>query len=368
MGAGARQLDRRAGRLGLAETELDRVRTLSVSGQVQTARTIRSSALAGFAKLAAELGLDPDALAVGAGLPLEAFHDPNLRIPLSSLGRLLMDAAAQGEAPDLGLRLARRRRVATWGVLGLVTRDQATLGDVVTALRRYTRLHTDGIWITVERAGESVELHVNAYETGAPAMMQALEDLSVAAMHLNLSEIMGPAWRPDCVCFRRHQPILATPYNRLFGCEVLFDQAFNGILFPAGLLEAPVPGADAGAAEQAERRAEALLRSSRGALADHVTEIVIRRLPDGGCDLPRVAGDLGLTVRTLQRRLAEEGASFATVLDRAREILSESYVEGSRRPLAEVAGLLGFGSQAAFNHWYKQRYGVPPSARRKSSA
>ena len=107
MGAGARQLDRRAGRLGLAETELDRVRTLSVSGQVQTARTIRSSALAGFAKLAAELGLDPDALAVGAGLPLEAFHDPNLRIPLSSLGRLLMDAAAQGEAPDLGLRLAR---------------------------------------------------------------------------------------------------------------------------------------------------------------------------------------------------------------------------------------------------------------------
>lgn len=99
-----------------------------------------------------------------------------------------------------------------------------------------------------------------------------------------------------------------------------------------------------------------------------VTEIVIRRMPEGGCDLPQVAEDLGLTVRTLQRRLADEGASFAAVLDRAREILGESYVEGSRRPLAEVAGLLGFASQAAFNHWYKQRYGVPPSARRKAGA
>lgn len=330
------------------------------------ARTIRSSALSGFPKLARELRLDPDAIATAAGAPAETFTNPNLRIPLATVTRILADAARQSGVDDFGLRLARRRDLAIWGVLGLVSRDQATLRDVITALRRYTRLHTDGMWLTVEADRDPIELHLNTHETGLALTTQLMADLSLATTHLNMREIMGSGWRPDCVCFRHRRPEQAAGYRRLFGCDVLFDQAFNGILFPARLMDAPVPGADPEQAEQARQRADSLLRASRGRLADSVTEIAIRHLPDGGCDLAATARTLGLTTRTLQRRLAEEETTFAAVLDRARTILCESYVEGSIRPLAEVAGLLGFASQAAFNHWYKQRHGMSPSARRRT--
>jgi transcriptional regulator GlxA family with amidase domain len=77
---------------------------------------------------------------------------------------------------------------------------------------------------------------------------------------------------------------------------------------------------------------------------------------------------MGMGVRTLQRRLAEEHTSFAEVLDSARDILAQSYVDGSRRALVEVSTLLGFGSQAAFNHWYRARHGISPSERRRQVA
>ena len=82
----------------------------------------------------------------------------------------------------------------------------------------------------------------------------------------------------------------------------------------------------------------------------------------------QMAAMLGLSVRTLQRRLAAEGATFAGLLDEARSQLAQVYVEASARPLAEVAGQLGFQSQAAFNHWHQARFGEPPGARRRRAS
>ncbi len=94
-------------------------------------------------------------------------------------------------------------------------------------------------------------------------------------------------------------------------------------------------------------------------------EVAILLLPDRRCSRERVAAVLGLGVRTLQRRLSGEGATFVGLLDQARRRLADSYVTGSRRSLQEVGSLLGFSSQSAFNHWRRAEYGETPPQRRK---
>lgn len=327
--------------------------------------TTRSAMLVGFADLARTLGLDPEQLARSAGVPPEALASPNLRISATAAGTLLAEAAGLAGAPDLGLRLAAGRRLSNWGVLALVAREQATLGDIFLALRRYSRLQNDSVWLHVERKSDTVEAQLNLFDQNSPHARRIAMDLYMGTVHRNLRELV-PAWRPNCICFRSARPRSVAPYERLFGGEVLFEQEFDGFVCSRADFDRVLPDRDGTLKEQVEQYADSLIGTGHGPLADNVVEIAIRLLPEGRCSRDAIADVLGVGLRTLQRRLAEEGASIPEALNRARDILVQSYVDGSQRSLAEVAGLLGFGSQAAFNHWHRTRYGVSPSERRRA--
>lgn len=329
-------------------------------------RTIRSSALMGFADLTRSYGLNPEELAAEQGLASEALHNPDLRLPFTSTAALLAAAAERSGFDDFGLRLSFARRASVWGVVSLVARDQPTLGEVLAAVRRYARLQSEATWFARVDADELVEIHLNYFEPMPPLTFRVSIDLSLATMSRVLREIAGSAWNPECVCFRYGRPKSTALYDQAFGIEVYFDQPFDGFICRRDDLDQAVPNADPAMARQTTRLADGLLGEHRSHLSDDVVEAVIRLLPEGDCSRERVATLLNLGVRTMQRRLAEEGASFAELLDRGREILSQSYVDGSRRPLAEVADLLGFSSQQAFNHWYRARFGESPSNRRRA--
>lgn len=78
------------------------------------------------------------------------------------------------------------------------------------------------------------------------------------------------------------------------------------------------------------------------------------------CTAPFVAQQLGLSRRTLDRRLAGEGTSFHALLDEVRRDIARGQIEGSRRSMAQIADLLGFGSAAAFSTWFVGGFGMPP--------
>ena len=92
--------------------------------------------------------------------------------------------------------------------------------------------------------------------------------------------------------------------------------------------------------------------------------MISQRLAEGELSAEGVAAALDLDLRSLQRRLASEGASFSELLYDVRMNLARTFVESSRRPLAEVADLLGFSSLSAFSQWYTRTHGQSAAERR----
>jgi AraC-like DNA-binding protein len=328
-------------------------------------RTICSGVLSGFADFVREIGLDPKQLTAAAGVPVEALTEPGLRIPSSALGRMTTAAAALSGLEDFGLRLASRRNLAAWGAVALVMREQPTLRDAINAVRKYFHVLNETLAFSYVEGDDQVEIHVNLLEQPQPALAGIGLDTVVGQLFLNLREITKGGWTPTCVCFRHAKPRSTEPYRRFFGVDVLFGQAFDGLIFPRRDLERPLVGANPLLARHVEAYADQLLSSRPRPLSDQVVEIVILLLPEEDCARDRVAAALGLGVRTMQRRLAEEGASFAQLLDEGRRRLVAHHLGDAQRPMAEISGLLGFRSQAAFSTWFRDRYGEPPSAWRR---
>jgi AraC-like DNA-binding protein len=83
-------------------------------------------------------------------------------------------------------------------------------------------------------------------------------------------------------------------------------------------------------------------------------------LPGGRPDLWRTAAGMGVSARTLQRRLGEEGSSFSRVLDELRRDLSDELLSDRKLSVAEVAFLLGYSEPSAFQRAFRRWRGVSP--------
>lgn len=326
--------------------------------------TIRAEFLNGYSELAREVGLDPLRMLDAVGIPRAAQSDPELMVP-TSRGRDLLERSGRA-AEDFGLRMSERRSPSIMGPVALIFREQPTLREALRVVERVTHLHTASNSARIEEVDDVAILYLTlSYPTPGPCR-QATE-LSMGQIVQMYQRILGRGWRPLNVSFIHRRPRSAATHHRLFGPHVLFDQPVNALVCSRADLDTPNPHADPQMARQIGRYVESLMERTEKPLPEQVRDLVFDFLPTGAATSTRVAGQLGLDVRTLQRHLATAGTSFAEVLQAARRVLSDQYLAESDRPLAEVAGLLGFSATSAFSRWHMEQYGCSPSARRDAA-
>jgi AraC-like DNA-binding protein len=152
-------------------------------------------------------------------------------------------------------------------------------------------------------------------------------------------------------------------HHRVLGPAVEFGHEFNGIVCNAADLDAPNPAADPVLARYSQKLlAPALARSAR--FVDRVRQLIVLLLPRGLCRVEVVAQHLGVDRRTVHRKLQDEGTSFSALLEAERRALCSRYVEGTDRPLTEVAALLGYTAPSVFSRWHSGSFGISASRRR----
>jgi len=153
----------------------------------------------------------------------------------------------------------------------------------------------------------------------------------------------------------------AAAYAVVFGCPVSFDAPATRFVFSEAALSAPVDIASA-ALEAAWRSRQRTLRETlpeATAFTNAVQAAILLRLPQGA-PANAVAESLRLSRRTLQRRLAEQGCNYRQLVDGIRERHSRHLLDDSALSLQEVAFLLGYAEQSAFNHAYRRWNGASP--------
>jgi AraC-like DNA-binding protein len=322
--------------------------------------TVRGAALTNFAEVAQQVGLNARKAIRDAGLDWDVLSDPDRRVSAEQVAGLLERAARESGCDTFGLRMAELRRLSDFGAVSLLIAHQSTLRAALETTVRYRHLLNEALAMHVEEAGDVFTIREELIlDDGLPAR-QACE-LAVGAMFRMLSALLGPRWRPYSVRFAHSAPKELDVHRRVFGSEVQFDSDFNGFVCPRADLDRQNPAADPAMARYARRYVDGLGAPAPDAAALEVRRAAHLLLPVGRASVAQIAKWLGLTVRTLQRRLEAEGEEFSELLNGVRRDLALRYLASPTLSMIEVARLLGYSQPSSFSRWFKSEFGSPPT-------
>lgn len=320
---------------------------------------------------AAERGLSPARLAVTLGLPPESLAPATENLPVERYIRLLEVAAEACGDPLFGLHVGERTRLSTFAVYGLVLCSCRSFRAATEQTRRFEGLAHDLGRSRIEEHGAIAHyVWESPWLTTLPS--RHLPE-SVMAGILSFANWLAHTRVPVIDVAFAHaapDPALMPAYEQFFGAPVRFDAPQNCARFPAEILDWPVPNADTSLFPVLARHAEQLLaarerEARQPEIINAVREKIVALLAHDSARLGDVADALGSTPRTLQRKLAEAGTSYQTVLDATRRELAEQYLREPGMTMTEVAFLLGYREQSSFNHAFRDWYGTTPAAWRE---
>jgi AraC-like DNA-binding protein len=206
---------------------------------------------------------------------------------------------------------------------------------------------------------------VEAWIPGEPLCLGREGNELVLAVFVALGrQLAGEGWAPEHVTFAHPATDGIEELTGYFQSRSLsFGAGYLGLRITAPDLARPVSTGDDALHEFLEGQARALAAKESGDELDQVRAAIRAALDAGEPAVAEAARALGLSSRTLQRRLAERGTSFRALVDQVREVLAREHLDHRGRPVKEVATVLGYADARAFGRAYKRWTGRTPSNR-----
>jgi AraC-like DNA-binding protein len=329
-----------------------------VSAEVEP--TALASSLRVFADALRELGADWEGILRACAIEPASMLDPEARVPQSQFDRVWVTAAERTGDPCIGLHAGERAHPRAVNVFGYLALSSATLSEGLARVARYQRLVWGRDFISLrDDAGIAyIELAAGEPSEDARAIRAEYTSLLVLAF---LAWVADRPVLPLEVSFAHAARGPLDDYARALRCPVKFDAARAEMIFPKSALDLPSAHANPSLAQLTDAFAARLLAElPTGGTVAHTRRALAALLDSGEGDVRRVSRRLGMSARTLQRRLAEEGQSFRGVLDSLRRELAEEHLRQRRASIAETAHLTGFSEVSAFARAVRRWFGCTP--------
>jgi AraC-like DNA-binding protein len=313
-------------------------------------------------------GVSLDDVMRAAGLPASWLREERLVLSTEQLFAFWTAVGQASTDPLVGLRLGRHDQAQSYDPICLAALSASTFRDAIERAGRYKQITCPEDIRVVDAGRESrVQFRWLLTRDKAPVVLQ---DLCFAWIHM-LGELgTGHALVPVRVELSR-PPAHRAGYTSHFKCPVRFNAAADSLVFDRADLDRPFrtrnPDLLAMIAPQLE--AELADRQTATSLADRVKATVKRLLAGRRPDLGDVARELGVSTRTLQRRLTGQGVTYQQMLEDARRDLAHHYLLHSALDLSETAYLLGYEDASSFFRAFNQWEGSSPGrwrARRRT--
>jgi AraC-like DNA-binding protein len=267
------------------------------------------------------------------------------RIPFYQHAALLDLAAKATENGCFGLDLAANEiDPRDNGLLVYTALSSKTLGEALKVVERYFHVLNEAIDVSLEFSPWEVTIHYDLSNTRLGTPRQAIEFGAVNLVR-SLRSLTNSRLRPGEVKFRHSRNNEIAKFERFFGCPVRFGTRHNSLTFSRRQLALPIATADKRLHGLLTGYCEEIL-TSRGDrsldLRRRVERIIAKLLCRGEAETEAVAHELGMSIRTLARRLADLGVTFAQILDEFRHDLALRYLRDPNLSLSQIAFLLGY--------------------------
>ncbi len=321
--------------------------------QSVSAATVRAL-LAGFEAV----GLDGASLRRATGATEAALSDPTGVLPAAVFPALWQEAIRQARREELPTEVGLAIPFGAFGALDYLAGSSPTVEAAFHSLRGHFRQVAQ---LSLEIGGDAGAADVRIVNAETFPGQQVSDEMTVAIL---VGRFRGDAatFRASSVRLTRPAPSRPTRHEALLGCPVTFGCSVAGLEIPAASWKAPMRRADPALQETLRLLASRLdLGPDGGDLETAIRARLRTLLPDGKADAASVARTLGLSERTMSRRLRETGKTWRSVLDGFREAEAERLLSSGRAGLSDVAFRLGFSDQTAWNRAFRRWKGMSPT-------
>jgi AraC-like DNA-binding protein len=322
--------------------------------------------LRGLVGAVEQAGISPAALLEGANVDLEELETADASLPCSELHRTIERALDLTADPALGLHWALRLSEKTFSPVSYLVAHAATLRQGLQSLLQFHRLISHHQSFSLSEAGDKVTLRYAGSSSTERVERFCSEMLTVSVVRILRN--FDPRARPDLISFAYPAPAYRDEYARAFDHTERFAQPFTGVVFDRALLDAPSPHRDSDLHNAlkviAERRMSRLTRSEP--FAPRVRALVLERGTTESVDMESIARTLGVSKRSLRRRLVSEGTSYNAVVNDALAVVAKQLLRHRGLSIQEAAFEMGFAATSTFHRAFKRWTGMTPNTFRQA--
>jgi AraC-like DNA-binding protein len=301
-----------------------------------------------------------------AGVDTAVVNDPDARLPHSKVRAFWREAVRETRDRALGLHVAERVRPAAFDALGYVFRFSRTLGDGLQRLGRYHRFVDDLLTLTIETTPEEARVCLDGIDR---MTRQTAEFMLATLARAARTETGRRDLDPVAVDFAFARPRDTADHHRFFRSPLRFGRHRNCLVLKRDALRLPLRQAEPELRDILERRVREVI-ARLPPLDTVVTRARFRlseQLQRGHPTAASVGRQLGMSARSLHRRLRDEGTTLRHLLQALRRELAERYLaEGAS--ITETAFLLGYSEASAFQRAFRRWTGSTPAAYRRRCA
>lgn len=330
--------------------------------------SVRGSVVTAVLGEFARRGGDGVALLERHGLTAAMLADPWTTVPLARYVAMFEEMADLLDDPLLGARLGTGTRPVDLGPTGLI---MARSGSVASALGRLARFVNSLQSGTHSALNEADDLLVLTYRLNDPAIWPRRQDaeFTLSSVIRLVRSAFDPDWQPIQVQFEHPAPSMsaARTLRRMLGCPIRFGAASNGMVMALDEAKARYREEDHDLIDVLERYLTDFTppESFSDQWRDKVLALIVTYLGQQPVTIERLAADLRVSPRSLQRRLAEEGTSLRQLLRSHREELADHHLQAGAANLGNLAEALGYADGTTFWRAHRNWTGQSPSAVRR---
>ncbi len=290
----------------------------------------------------------------------ESVKAPDSRIPIETYLKIQESAAAYVEDANFGFHMGQYAEPGSWSILGYLMMNCGTLAEAMEKSGRYSRIIGNLIESTPYLHFNKLKL-VFSTPPHAPKMSRHCFESALTSLVRMVRTLTGQRLCPWEVTFTFPAPASMAEYEDFFGCPVYFGQKQTSMTIDLALGSTPVLMANEALKEYFEQYAREFLAGmdEDKEFTNAVTRIILARLDDESLTIQKVAREMAVSVRTLQKRLEGEGAVFSDLLTDIRKRLAKQYLREDYT-VEQITYLLGFSEPSAFRKAFKKWLGVTP--------
>ncbi len=298
----------------------------------------------------------------GTGVAPDVLTRDHPVLPFREIAQFFENASHLTQNDILGHQRGQKRDFRKAGLISYVGMSSPTIRDALGNMIRYMRVFSDAVELDpseLQRTGKLVWRYVVPHDVNRRQFVEfgasgLIHDLRLAA---------NRDFSPRCVSFRHARRTNLDAFGSFFKSEVRFADAENAVHFAPKDLDLPLLTADNDLHLVLQDHCEMVLRDKSRNVPSLILDVeraIAAHLTVGRATHVHVASSLGMSARTLSRRLAEEGTSFKAALNSLRASLAKSYLKDSDLTLAEISYLLGYSQSGAFNDAFRRWTGKTP--------